>query len=154
MFWKIICQFMLQKREKCAKTGFFECWVLSHLFHSHFHQEALQFFFTFCLQGGVICIVRLLIFLLAILSPACASSSMAFCMMYSEYKLDKQGDNIQPWQTPVPTWNQSVVPCSLLTFASWPAYRFLRRQGRLSGIPISFRIFHCDPHSQRLWHSQ
>ena len=25
-----------------------------------------------------------------------------------------------------------------------------------TGIPISFRIFHslCDPHSQRLWHSQ
>ena len=41
--------------------------------------------------------LRLLIFLLAVLIPACASSSLAFHMMYSEYKLNKQGDNIQPW---------------------------------------------------------
>ena len=32
----------------------------------------------------------------AIRIPACASSSLAFCMMYSAYKLNKQGDNIQP----------------------------------------------------------
>ena len=32
---------------------------------------------------------------------------------------------------------QSVVPCLVLTVASWPAYRFLRRQVRWSGIPIS-----------------
>ena len=40
--------------------------------------------------------MRLLIFLLAILIPACASSSLAFHMMYSAYKLNKEGDNIQP----------------------------------------------------------
>ena len=40
--------------------------------------------------------LRLLIFLLAILIPACVSSSPAFLMMYSAYKLNKQGDNIQP----------------------------------------------------------
>ena len=57
---------------------------------------------------------RLLIFLLAILTPACASSSLAFCVMYSAYKLNKQGDNIQPF----PIWNQSVVPCPVLTVAS------------------------------------
>ena len=61
--------------------------------------------------------------------------------MYSAYKLNKQGDNIQPWHTPFPIWNQSVVPCPVLTVASWPAYRFLRRQIRWSGIPISWRIF-------------
>ena len=33
-------------------------------------------------------------------------------MMYSAYKLNKQGDNIQPWRTPFPIWNQSVVPWS------------------------------------------
>ena len=37
---------------------------------------------------------------------------------------------------------ESVVPCLVLTVASWPAYRFLRRQVRWSGIPISLRIFH------------
>ena len=38
--------------------------------------------------------LRLLTFLPAILIPACASSSPAFIMMYSVYKLNKQGDNI------------------------------------------------------------
>ena len=81
--------------------------------------------------------LRLLIFLPAILIPAYASSSPAFLMMYSAYKLNKQGDNIQPWCTPFPIGNQSVVPCPVLTVASWPAYRFLRRKVRWSGIPIS-----------------
>ena len=86
--------------------------------------------------------LRLLIFLPAILIPACASSSPAFLRIYSAYKLNKQGDNIQPWCTPFPIWNQSVVPCPVLTVASWPAYRFIKGQVRWSGIPISFRIFH------------
>ena len=85
--------------------------------------------------------LRLFIFLPAILIPACASSSPAFLMMYSTYKLNKQGDNTQPWRTPFPIWNQSVVPCPVLTAASWPAYRFLKWQVKWSGIPISFRIF-------------
>ena len=37
--------------------------------------------------------------------------------------------------------NQSVIPCQFLTIASWPAYRFLRRQVRWSAIPISFQNF-------------
>ena len=61
--------------------------------------------------------LRLLIFLLVILIPACDASSPAFCMMYSEYKLNKQSDNIQPWHTPFPIWNPSVVPCPVLTVA-------------------------------------
>ena len=59
--------------------------------------------------------LKLLIFLLALLIPACASSSPAFCLMYSVYKLNKQGDNIQPWLTPFPILNQSIVPCLILT---------------------------------------
>ena len=80
--------------------------------------------------------LKLLIFLPEILIPACASSSPAF-HMYSAYKLNKQGDSMQPWCTPFPIWNQSIVPCPVLTVASWAAYRFLRRQVRWSGIPIS-----------------
>ena len=34
------------------------------------------------------------------------------------------------WHTPFPIWNQSVVPCPVLTVASWPAHRFLKRQVR------------------------
>ena len=59
--------------------------------------------------------LRLLIFLPAILIQVYASSSPAFHMMYSAYKLNKQGDNIQPWGTLFPIWNQSVVPCPVLT---------------------------------------
>ena len=81
--------------------------------------------------------LRLLIFLPAILIPACAFSSPAFLMMYPAYKLNEQGDKIQPWCTPFPIWNQSVVPCPVLTVASWPAYRFIRRQVRWSGVSIS-----------------
>ena len=40
--------------------------------------------------------LMLLIFLLGILIPACGLSNMTFHMMYSAYKLSKQGDNIQP----------------------------------------------------------
>ena len=61
--------------------------------------------------------------------------------MYSVYNLSKQGDNIQPWHTPFPIWNQSIVLCPVLTVASWSAYRFLKRQVRCSGIPIIWRIF-------------
>ena len=40
--------------------------------------------------------LRLLTFLLAILIPAYDSSSPGFHMMYPPYKLNKQGNNIQP----------------------------------------------------------
>ena len=85
--------------------------------------------------------LRLLIFLLAVLIPACGSSSPVFLMIWSAYNLNKQGDNIQPWHTLVLIWNQSIVPCPVLTVASWPAYRFLKRQFRWSGISISLRTF-------------
>ena len=55
--------------------------------------------------------------------------------------LNKQRDNTQPWCIPFPIWNQSVVPCLILTVASWPAYRFLRRQVKWSSILITLRIF-------------
>ena len=93
--------------------------------------------------------LRLLIFLLAILIPACASSSLEFRMMYSAYRLNKQGDNIQPCHTPFPIWNQSIGSCQVLTLALWPKYIFLRRQLGWSGIPISLRFFHS-----LFWHTQ
>ena len=95
----------------------------------------------------------MLTFLLAILIPASESSSPASHTMYSAYKLNKKGDNMQPWRPPFPIWNQSVAPCPVLTVPSCPAYRFLRRQVRWSGIPISSRIFQFWS-TQRLLHSQ
>ena len=93
--------------------------------------------------------LMLLIFLPAILILGCASSSPAFRLMYSAYKLNKQGDNIQPWCT-IFSYLEPVC-CSMfsLTVASWPAYRFLRRQVRWPGVPISLRIFHS-----LLWSTQ
>ena len=64
---------------------------------------------------------KLLICLPAILIPACDSSSLAFHMMYPAYKLNKQDDNMQPWGTPFPIWNQSTVSHLVLALASWPA---------------------------------
>ena len=50
-------------------------------------------------------------FLLAILIPACESSSPAFHMMYSTYELNKQEDNIQPCWTPFPS--SEPISCSM-----------------------------------------
>ena len=37
--------------------------------------------------------------------------------MYSAYKLNKQGDNIQPCHTSFPNLNQFVVACLVLSVA-------------------------------------
>ena len=55
--------------------------------------------------------LRLLIFLLASLIPACVSSSLAFCMMYSAYKLNKQGDSYTALFYSFP--NLEPVHCSI-----------------------------------------
>ena len=70
-------------------------------------------------------------------------------VIHPAWHLNKQTDNIQPWLTPFPILNQSVVPCPVLTVASWPSYKFIRRQIRWSGNPISLRIFH-----NLLWSTQ
>ena len=107
----------------------------------YFHQEALSSSSISAIRVVSSAYLKLLVFLPAILIPACASASQAFHMMYSAYKLNKQGDNIQPWCTLLPIWNQSFVPCLVLTVASWPAYRFLRRRVRWSGIPNPMKNF-------------
>ena len=72
-------------------SGFLSSWCRRLGPHLDLRQET---------QGSSIRMVssaylRLLIFFPAILIPACASSSLAFHMMYSTSKLNKQGDNIQ-----------------------------------------------------------
>jgi len=76
--------------------------------------------------------VRILIFLPTILISFCASSSLEFLMMYSTYKLNNLGDNIQLWHIPFTNLNQSIVPCPFLIVTSWPAYSFTR--GRYHGL--------------------
>ena len=53
----------------------------------------------------------LLLFLLPILTPAYNSSSQAFLMICSSYRLTKQDDSRQPCRTPFSILNQSV--CSI-----------------------------------------
>ena len=129
-------------------------WMLSFkptfsLYSSTFIKKFFSSFSLSAIRVVSSAYLRLLIFLLAFLNPVCASWSLAFHIMYSAYKLNKQGDNIQPWHSPFPIWNQSVVPCPVLTVASWPAYRFHKRQVRWSGISNSLRVFHS-----LLWSTQ
>ena len=134
-----------------AMILFFECWVLSafSLCSFIFIKRLFSFSLLSAIRAVLSAYLRLLIFLTAILIPAYTSSNLAFCMMYSAHELNKKGNNIQPWCTPFPIWNQSVVPCPVLTVASWSVYRFFRRQFRWSCIPITWRIF-----QSLLWSTQ
>ena len=82
--------------------------IRSHLFtyififitQEVFHTSLIHFEFSFMVLGSVLisffyisCPVPVFP---PIFIPSCASSSPAFLMMYSAYKLNKQGDNIQP----------------------------------------------------------
>ena len=71
--------------------------------------------------------LRLLIYLLVILIPACASSSPAFFMIYSAYKLNRQSDNVQPWHASFPIWIHSVVPCPVVIINIFPYSNMLPR---------------------------
>ena len=131
-------------------SQFFECWVLRQPFH---YSSTFKRLFGNSLLSAMRVVssayLRLLIFLLAVLILAWDTSSPAFPIMYSAYKLNKQGDNIQPWHTPFPV--HSSISGSV---ASWPSYRFLRRHIWWSGIHMSLRIFYsCDPHTESfsLW---
>ena len=151
--------FSRRDRTRCHDLTFFQCWISSQLLHSPLAPSSRGFLSSSSLSAIRVvssAYLRLLIFLLTILIPTCDSSSPVFHMMYSAYKLNKQDDNRQPWRTPFPNLNQSIVPCLVLTIASWPAYRFLRRQVRCSGIPISLSIFHSLLWftESRLWHIQ
>ena len=91
-------------------TMIFVFWMLS--FKPAFSFSSFTFLkrlFSFSLLSAIRVVssayLRLLIFLSTILILTCASSSLAFCVMYSAYTLNKQGDNIQLWRTPFATLN-------------------------------------------------
>ena len=60
-------------------------------------------------------------------------NDLAHTQTHFAYKLNKQCD-IQNWCTSFPILTQFIFPCLVLIIASWPIYRFLRRQVSLSGI--------------------
>ena len=84
--------------------------------------------------------LSLLIFFLAIF-PACASSSSAFHMTYSAYKENKQSDNTQPWHTPFPILNQSIVPCPVLTVGFLTCIQVSQEAGKVVWYSCLFKNF-------------
>ena len=92
---------------------------------------------------------RFLLFLLAILIPAYDSSSLAFCMMYSAYKLNKQADNILPCHNTFQILNQSICLCPVLLLIDLNTGS--QETGELiwySNLSENFPVC-CDPQSQR-----
>ena len=63
----------------------------------------------------------------------------------------EHGDNIQPWCTPFPIFNQSIVSCPVLFLLDLHSDF---SEGRSGGLVLSsleeFSTVCCDPHSQRL----
>ena len=124
-------------------SSFFECWVSSQFFSLSSFTLIKRFF-----RSSLLSAIRVvssayprLLFLPAICISAYNSSNLAFHRLYLAQKFNKQEKQYRALSFPFPILNQSVVPCLLLTVASWPAYRFLRRQVRWSNIPIFLRIF-------------
>ena len=76
---------------RCHDVSFLNVKLLNQLFILllHFHQEAFSSPLLSAIRVVPSAYLSLLIFLLAILIPACASSSPVFLMMYSAYKLNK-----------------------------------------------------------------
>ena len=106
-------------------SSFFECWVLSQFFHSPLSLSSRNSFIPVCFLPLGWC--HLLIWDCWYFSWQSWFQLMiypTFHMRYSTQKLNKQGDNIQPWYTPFLILNQSFVPCLVLTVASWPEYTF------------------------------
>ena len=106
-------------------SSFYECWVLSQLFLLS-SSTFIKRLFTSSLLSAIKVIsssyLRLLIFLPAILIPVYASSNLAFHMMYSAYKLNKQGDNIQDCSN---YWNQHRIGARNALFISQHCFSLL-----------------------------
>ena len=74
-----------------------------------------------CHKDGVICISEVIDISPGNLDSSLCSSSPAFRMMYSAYKLKKYGDNIQPWPYSFPDvepicFSMSSSNCCFLTW--------------------------------------
>ena len=135
----------------CAKILVFECWVLSQIFHSPLSPSSRGSLVPLRFLPWGCCHLHILGYwyfsrqswFQLVNHPAW---HFTWCTVHM---LNKKDDNLQPWCTPYLILNQFVLPSPVLTVASWPAYRFSRRQVRWSGISISLRIFHS-----LLWSTQ
>ena len=85
--------FAMKWWDQMPRSLFTECWLLSQLFYSLLTLIKRLYSPLHFLPVVSSVYLRLLIFLPVIFIPAWDSPSLAFCMMYSAYKLNKQGDN-------------------------------------------------------------
>ena len=122
-----------------AMSLFFECWVLSQLFHSLLSLSSRGSLVPLCFLSYGWCHLHIWDYwyfswqswFQLVLHPA---RHFAWCALHISsisrvtiYSLDR----MTGWQyTPFLIWNQFIVPCPVLTVASWSTYRFLRRQVR------------------------
>ena len=100
--------------------------------------------------------LRLLIYLPAVLIPACASSSPAFLMMYSAYKLNKKVTiyslDILPFLFGTSLF--SHVQFQLLLLDLHTCFSRGRSGGLVFPSLSEFSTIYWNPHSWRLWCSQ
>ena len=125
---------------------FFECWVLRQLFKLSSFTFTKRLFSSSSFSGIKVvssAYLRLLIFLPAILIPACESSNPAFHMMYSAYKLNKQGDSIQLWHTFFPALGIGDGLGTLACYSSWGWQRVRHNWETDLNFP-SFEPIHCS----------
>ena len=97
--------------------------ILSQLFHSLLSPSSRG---VFCHWSGIIHLSEI-----TAISPGNLDFSLWFIqpsISHDVLWLFNQGDSVQPWHTLSPILNQSIIPCLVLTVASWPTYTFLRRQ--------------------------
>ena len=101
--------------DQMPRSHFSECWGFKSTFSFPF--KRLFSSSLSAIRVVPFAYLRLLVFPLAILISACASSSLVFHMMYFAYKFNKQGDNIQLWRTPFPIsiCSMSSSNCCFLT---------------------------------------
>ena len=115
----------------------FECWVLSQLFHSPLSPSSRGSLSASSLSAIKVvssAYLRLLIFLSAIMIPACDSSSLAFCIMHISYMsrvtaLTYSFLNYEPMQCSMSSSKCCFLPCIQDSQVKW------------TDIPISLRIF-------------
>ena len=109
------------------------------------------------IKGVSFAYLKLLIFLPAILIPACASANPAFHMEYSAYKLNKQAGgqyialansflNFEPVCCSMSGSNCRFLSCILV---SQEAGNVICYSHIFQNFPIFF-FFFCESHSQRL----
>ena len=126
----------------------FQASFFTLLFHPHQDDLSSSFLSAFRVVSSAY--QWLLIFLPEILIPACDFSSLAFHMIHSPYKLNKQRDNIQPWHTHFPILNQSTVPCMVLFLLNHKVSQESSQDGLVCLSVLECSTICCDPHSQRL----